>query len=112
MSKLDPCVQSVSPTTSNSLNEEIDENVDKDIDKLSDDQRIEDVGQSSLDEQSITDVSTIGENDDNPDDGPFDLELEESIDRNQLISQLILMSVMMIMILVNPCLNLKSKKKT
>ena len=80
MSKLDPCVQSVSPTTSNSLNEEIDENIDKDIDKLSDDQRIEDVGQSSLDEQSITDVSTIGENDDNPDDGPFDLELEESID--------------------------------
>ena len=84
MSKLDPCVQSVSPTTSNSLNEEIDENIDKDIDKLSDDQRIEDVGQSSLDEQSITDVSTIGENDDNendnPDDDPFDLELEESID--------------------------------
>ena len=84
MSKLDPCVQSVSSTTSNSLNEEIDENIDKDIDKLSDDQRIEDVGQSSLDEQSITDVSTIGENDDNendnPDDDPFDLELEESID--------------------------------
>ena len=59
MSKLDPCLQSVSPTTSNSLNEEIDKQ------SVLDDQWIEDVGDS--DRQSHLD-------------DPFDWELEEPID--------------------------------
>ena len=59
MSKLDPCLQSVSPTTSNSLNEEIDKQ------SVLDDHWIEDVGDS--DRQSHLD-------------DPFDWELEEPID--------------------------------